>query len=211
MTTFEQYRSIPLDYSTIESHLKDLKFPKDKISKMEKTGELIRLKKGKYLIARNIKDNPPSLELIANHLYGPSYVSFETALSNHGWIPEHTYLIKSAISKRKKLFHTPLGSFEYIRVPEKYYSIGVLQYQSHDQYNYLIASPEKALCDLIITTKGLRIQSVKSMHSYLTEDLRLETDNLGNMSSEIVREAEEFGYKKQELLILRKLIDNYKS
>jgi hypothetical protein len=189
----------------------DLKFPKDKISKMEKTGELIRLKKGKYLIAKNLKDNPPSLELIANHLYGPSYVSFETALSHQGWIPERTYLVKSAIIKRKKLFHTPLGSFEYIRVPERYYSIGVLQNQSQDPYTYLIASPEKALCDLIITTKGLRIQSVKAMHYYLTEDLRLETDNLGNISSEIIREAEEFGYKKQELLMLRRVIDNYKS
>jgi predicted transcriptional regulator of viral defense system len=207
MTTFEKYRSIPLDYSTIESHLMDLKFPKDKISKMEKTGDLIRLKKGKYLITKNLKDNPPSLELIANHLYGPSYVSFETALSNQGLIPERTYLIKSAISKRKKTFHTPLGSFEYIRVPERYYSVGVMQYQRQDQYTYLIASPEKALCDVIITTKGLRIQSFKAMHSYLTEDLRLETDNLRNMSSEIVREAEEFGYKKKELLILREVIE----
>lgn len=207
MKTFKHYGSIPVDYSTIISEFPGIKFPKDKISKLEKKGELIRLRKGKYLVSENLKDNPPSLELIANHLYGPSYISFETALSIQGWIPERSFSVKSSITKRKKQFQTPFGLFEYIRVPEKYYSIGVQQHQLPDQYAYLIATPEKALCDLIITTRGLRIQSVKAMQHYLSEDLRIENENLAKMNTELIIQAAEYGLKKQELLLLYQVID----
>lgn len=205
MDIFEQYGSIPVDYSTILSHFDNLKSPKDKISRLEKSDELIRLKKGKYLIAQNLKNNPPSSELIANHLYGPSYVSFETALSFHGLIPERVYVIKSSITKRRKSFETPFGLFEYISVPEKYYSIGIQQHIIRDNYAFIIASPEKALCDLIITSKGLRLQSKKALQSYLHENLRIDFDNAGNMNTEIFREAAEYGYKKRELSLLYQL------
>ena len=205
MDILNKYGSIPVDYSTILSHFSNLKSPKDKISRLEKSGELIRLKKGKYLIAKNLKDNPPSIELIANHLYGPSYVSFETALSFYGLIPERVYVIKSSITKRRKSFETPFGLFEYISVPEKYYAIGIQQHIIQDNYAFIMASPEKALCDLIITSKGLRIQSKKALHSYLYENLRLDFDNTDKMNSEIFREAAEYGYKKKELSLLYQL------
>lgn len=205
MEILEQYGNIPIDYSTILHHFGSLKSPKDKISKLEKSGELIRLKKGKYLVANNIKNNPPSSELIANHLYGPSYVSFETALSFHGMIPEKVYAIKSSITKRRKSFKTPFGLFEYISVPEKYYSIGIKQHVMHDNYAFIMASPEKALCDLIITSKGLRFQSKKALRKYLLEDLRIDFENTGNMNSEIFREANEYGSKKKELSLLYQL------
>ena len=204
MDTLEQYGSIPVDYSTILSHFSNLKSPKDKISRLEKSHELIRLKKGKYLVASNIKNNPPSFELIANHLYGPSYVSFETALSFYGWIPERVYVTKSSITKRRKTFKTHFGLFEYISVPEKYYSFGIQQH-IHDNYAFIIASPEKALCDLIITSKGLRLQSKKALNSYLIENLRIDFDNIGDINSEVFREAAEYGSKKKELSLLYQL------
>lgn len=209
MDILEQYGSIPIDYSTILSHFDHLRSPKDKISKLEKSGLLIRLKNGKYLVANNIKNNPPSSELIANHLYGPSYVSFESALSFHGLIPERVYVTKSAITKRRKRFNTSLGLFEYITVPEKYYSIGLQQHIIRGNYAFIIASPEKSLCDLIITTKGLRIQSKKAMNIYLRENLRLNFDNSGKINSEIIREAAEYGYKKKELTLLYQLIKSF--
>ncbi len=205
MDIFGQYGNIPIDYSTLLSHFSELKSPKDKISRLEKSGELIRLKKGKYLIAKNIESSPPSTELIANHLYGPSYVSFETALSFHGLIPERVFVIKSSISKRRKSFNTPFGLFEYISVPDKYFSIGIQQHFIPDKYAFLIASPEKALCDLIICTKGLRLQSKKAMHSYLLDNLRFDFEIAGNLDSEILREAAEYGNKKKDLRLLYQL------
>lgn len=208
MENLKQYGSIPVDFSTLERHLSDLRFPKDKISKLEKNGELIRLKKGKYLVVNNLVDHPPSLELIANHLYGPSYVSFESALSLTGHIPERTYSIRSAITKRKKQFHTPFGIFDYITVPEVYYAIGIQQNQT-DTCSYLIASPEKALCDLIIISKGLRIQSEKAMRRYLYEDLRFDSAALASMDTGIIGQASESGYKKKELKLLLQVIETH--
>ena len=55
--------------------------PDDLISRMVKTGELIRLKNGFFLIREKIENAPVPYEQIANLLYGPSYISFEWALS----------------------------------------------------------------------------------------------------------------------------------
>jgi hypothetical protein len=208
MENLEQYGSIPVDFSSLERHYNDLRFPKDKISALEKAGELIRLKKGKYLVSKNLGRNPPSLQLIANHLYGPSYVSFESALSLSGHIPERTYSIRSAITKRRKQFHTPYGLFEYLTVPEVYYSVGIRQHQTGDSYAYLVASPEKALCDLIIASKGLRIQSEKSMSRYLVDNLRIDPDDVASMDTGIIGQASASGYKKQELKLLLRVIEN---
>lgn len=205
MPLLEQYGNIPIDYTILESHFSDLKSPKDKISRLERSGELMRLKKGKYLVVNNIQTNPPSRELIANHLYGPSYVSFETALSFHGLIPERVYLIRSAITKRRKSFKTPLGQFEYLSVPDKYYSIGIQQHIINKQYAFLIASAEKALCDLIVCTKGLRFQSQKALESYLYEDLRIDLDMVGKMNPDLFKAAAEYGYKKKELTLLHQI------
>ena len=79
MKGYEQYGMIPVDYGTILNHLSDYKSPKDKVSKLEKSGDLIRLKKGLYLISPTLSKQTLSIELIANHLYGPSYISFESA------------------------------------------------------------------------------------------------------------------------------------
>lgn len=210
MPLLEQYGNIPIDYATLEGHFSDLKSPKDKISRLEKSGELMRLKKGKYLVVNNIQNNPPSRELIANHLYGPSYVSFETALSFHGLIPERVYLIKSSITKRRKSFKTPLGLFEYISVPDKYYSIGIQQHVINKQYAFLIASAEKALCDLIMRTKGLRFQSKKALESYLYEDLRIDLDMAGKMNPNLFKAAAEYGYKKKEMALLYQIFKTKK-
>jgi len=49
--------------------------PDDFISRMVKTGELIRLKNGFFLIAEKIEETPIPYEQIANLLFGPSYIS----------------------------------------------------------------------------------------------------------------------------------------
>lgn len=193
---------VPIDYQVLADYYSHLRVPKDKISRLEKDGVLMRLKKGKYLITDNLSQQSASMELIANHLYGPSYVSFETALSYHGWIPERTYLVKSAITKRKKVFTNKLGKFEYTTVPKPYYPIGIQQIIIEQQYAFLIATPEKALCDLVITTKGLRIQSFKAMKSYLEEDLRLQPDPNHRFDLQIFKDAANTGYKKSAILFL---------
>ena len=198
----EHYGIIPIDYAAILTGLSDYKSPKDKVGKFEKSGALIRLKKGLYVVSPTISSQTLSVELIANHLYGPSYISFESALSFHGLIPERTYTMKSATTKRRKHYQTPFGEYEYATVPESYFPIGLQQNIIRNSYAFIIASPEKAICDLIITTSGLRFQSKKSILEYLKDDLRIDFESGIKLNPDIIGECAKNGYKKAELSLL---------
>ena len=206
MHFLESFGIIPIDYSTIVSVLPSYKSPKDKIAALEKSGQIIRLKKGLFVVSPEIHQLPISKELIANHLYGPSYVSLETALSFYGMIPERVYSTRSIATKRAKEFHTKLGLFDYVSVSKAYYKIGLKQNRANKKYAFLIASPEKALCDLIVTTARLRLQSVKAIQLYLEENLRLDFSS-NRLDTEIVRQCIEVGRNKIELRNLLKFLE----
>ena len=201
---------IPINKDVLYSLYNDLKQPKDKISDMERKGLIIRIKRDLYVISKKVHNQEISSELVANHLYSPSYVSLESALAHYGLIPERVYVMRSVCLKMHKHYDTPLGQFEYIKVPEKYFQIAVNQEIIDKSYCFLIASPEKALCDLILCTNNLRLQSVKAMSKYLEEDLRFEISALDSFNVNIIEECLKFGRKKTELLQLLKFISNGK-
>ncbi len=207
MQELKQFGIIPIDFKTISSKLTLYRSPGDKVSRLEKSGHLIRLKKGLYIISPDISNQSISKELIANHLYGPSYISLENALSFYGLIPERVYSTLSITSKRKKSYNTPLGDFEYITVPVKYFSIGISQDIVQNSYAYLIATPEKALCDLIVTKSGIRFQSLKAVKEYLVQDLRVDFDVIKKWDLTIIDECIKYGYKKVELRLLSKFME----
>ncbi|MDR2147080.1 MAG: hypothetical protein LBE91_11535, partial [Tannerella sp.] len=161
-----------------------------------------RIKNGLYIIPD--KNNPYTIskELIANHLYGTSYISLETALSHYGMIPERVYTTRSMTTKRAKIFSTPLGNFEYKTVSADYFNIGIRQEIIENQYAFLIATPAKALCDMIVSTPNLRLQSIKAMQKYLTEDLRIDFEVLKTLDKNIVNQCIKVGKKKGELKLL---------
>jgi len=206
MEALRSLNNIPINSAVLKAFMSNLKYPKNKISNLEKNGTLIRLKKDLYVVSDKITHKSLSRELIANHLYGPSYVSFQTALAFYGLIPERVFAMRSAIFKRTKRFENAVGNFEYITVPQNYYPIGITQQTVDNEYIYMLASPEKALCDLILTTNHLRLQSVKAMREYLEEDLRFETSALTAFNADIVEECLKFGKKKTELMQLLKLL-----
>ena len=112
---------------------------------------------------------------IAAILYGPSYISLESALSFHGWIPESTPTINSVCSKRSKNFETFLGVFAYHNIPVSVFHIGVSSSRKNlmkdDEASFLIADPWKAIADFIY----LRKRSWPSV-IMLANDLRIELD-----------------------------------
>ena len=201
---------IPINKDILYSLYSDMKRPDEKVSELERKGLIVRIKRGLYIVTQKVHNQEISIELVANHLYGPSYISLESALSYHGLISERVYSVRSVCSKLHKEYETPLGHFEYIKVPEKYYPIGISQEIVNNSYSFLIATPEKALCDKIITSQNIRIQSVKAMLGYLEEDLRFEMSALTSFDIDIVRECLEFGRKKNELTQLLKLLQNGK-
>jgi len=111
-------------------------------------GDLIRVRRGVYVLAPEWRKREVHPFVLAQHMYGPSYVSLETALQYHGWIPEAVYSVRCVSLKQTRRFSTPLGDFEFIRVPQSTLYAEVARHEL-DQQSFLMASPLKALADYV--------------------------------------------------------------
>lgn len=200
------YAEEPLTRQIMMDLLKDYKRPNDKINELVKKGELTSIKKGLYVTGPKINIAKPEPFLIANHLWGPSYVSMDAALSYWGLIPEKVFEISSLTTRVSKIYKTSVGRFSYMNAPLPYYSFGMKSVQLTPKQVALIASPEKAICDKIITTSGIILRSSRQVREYLIDDLRIDDEkllelDLGAISSWI-RDAP----KKESLSMLVKTI-----
>ena len=131
--------TIPVTTSIIESLYPELKSANKKVTWLEKQGVIIRLKRGLYVINPEHSGKTLSSELIANHLYTPSYISMSTALRYYGLIPEAVYVHQSMTVKHSRSFQTPVGSYDYKYISRNAFPIGVRSMHKSD-YAFLIAS-----------------------------------------------------------------------
>jgi len=166
-----------LDYQFVMDCLKDYASPRAKLSRLLDEGALIRVKKGLYLLGPEFQNHPYCLELIANLMYGPSYVSLERALYIYGMIPEHVEAITSVTTKLSREFRTPVGNFSYSHSHPKSYSIGITSRSYGENENPFIATREKALTDMLTIRRG-KVTSEKHLEEILLEDLRIEEEDL---------------------------------
>jgi hypothetical protein len=139
--------------------------------------------------------------VLANLIYGPSYITSYTALAFRNMIPERVELIISMTAKKKKQFETPVGRFSYLYCPKTAFNIGIQLEDAGDQKNFLIASPEKALCDIIVAQTHMTTQhEIKEFLELMRLDFRF-YENL-NFS---LLEKITAGYRRKSL----KLLVNY--
>jgi len=176
-----------------------------KISYMVKKGELVRLKKGFYVLGEEYRTTPLDMISVANMLYAPSYVSFEYALSYYALIPERVYEITSATMRLNKAFTTPLGRFSYKSIPLQAYALGVDWLYDERHGGKLIATAEKALCDKIKFDRGIGRLSQSKLETYLAHDLRIDMEMLFNLDAECIA-AIASAYRSFNLENLAKLI-----
>jgi predicted transcriptional regulator of viral defense system len=205
MKNLKQLGIIPVDYALLRALFSDYNSPRNKIANLETKGIIIRLKRGLYVVSPDESGKLLSTELIANHLYGPSYVSMESALRFYGLIPESIHMVRSMATKRSRVFENSISRFEYINCSEDYFPIGINQKISED-YSFLIASPEKALCDLIAYTSEVRPRFIKSLLAYLEEDIRIDMDAFYRMDNRIFGQCAEVGKKRNDLNNLIKIL-----
>jgi len=116
-------------------------------------GDLIHIRRGLYCLAPMYQKQTQSPYAMAQHIYGPSYISLESALQWHGWIPEAVYSYTSVSLKGSRDFSTPLGLFSYRRVPQQVFYAGVNQVAHANDVFFLIATPLKALADYVYVHK----------------------------------------------------------
>ena len=88
-------KNIPVNTAAVASLYPNVKSANRKVANLEKTGRIIRLKRGLYVVSPEESGLLLSLNLIGNILYGPSYVSMLTALREYGLIPERVDVVES--------------------------------------------------------------------------------------------------------------------
>lgn len=199
--------NIPIDYASVASLFPDYKCKYNKISALEKKGDIIRLKQGMYVPNPDLSGKQLSLFMIGNNLYGPSYISLQSALRYYGLIPERVYTICSMTMKRSQMFYNDLARFEYVHVDKDVFPIGVRLETLDDGTAFLIATPEKALCDLISNISHLNLRYKKEILVWLEEDIRFDMDELFNFDTSILREYAKVGKKKNMINQIIKIIE----
>jgi len=187
------------DYNTLLYALREYHFPRNKIRNLLISGEIIRVKKGLY-----VKSNSSySLPVLASMVYGPSYISQHFALAAYGLIPERVHIITSMTLGRRKRFDTPLAVFNYEPIPERLFSLGLRRIELSPTQPYQIASPEKAILDIIC--KRSELDTAEALEHYLIQDLRLDI-NHGEIFSISRARMLERAYKKKTATALLKLL-----
>ena len=193
---------MPLDSSLLKDLLKDYKRPLDKVGEWVHQGYLLQLRRGLYTVGPALSGHRPEPFLVANHLYGPSYVSMESALSFWGFIPEQVVETVSMTAGKPHTFHTPLGRFSYHHLPSPYASLGTTTVELLEQRNAMVATPDKALCDLVVTTVGLRLRSIRAAQAYLLEDLRIDETELKTLDIPRIQSWIPWAPKPQSLQVM---------
>jgi hypothetical protein len=193
---------MPINRQLMLDLLKDYRRPNDKISELLRQGMLLTLRRGLYMVSPKMSDTQPSPWIIANHLYGPSYVSLQSALAFYGMIPERSYETSSVALKVARSYQNDMGRFSYQRVPLPYYSFGLKSISLGSTQSALMASPEKAICDLIVLTPYVNLRSKKNTLTYLLDDLRMDEDSLKKLNLPLISSWLNDAPKKESLQTL---------
>jgi len=148
------------------------------LGRLKKNRIVRSLVKGKYLFL--LAKNPPEDFGIANFIYSPSYISLESALSFYGIIDQFPYQITSVTIKKTKTIEIENKKFSYNHIKEPLFT----DYEK-TQEGYLIASPQKAVFDLVyLVYKGGRSKSILDLLNLDRNDLGKENlkDYFNNLS-----------------------------
>jgi predicted transcriptional regulator of viral defense system len=197
-------RRIPreeFDYQTLLDALNAYSRPRDKITDLLRKGVIVRVKKGLYIFGPDYSRRPYSRELLANLIYGPSYLSLDYALSYYGLIPEKVETLTSVTSGKTRTFQTPVGRFTYQSVPLSYYRTGIDVIVAAGDRSFLMATREKALADRIRRKDASAVHTVTEMESFLVEHLRVDSHLLWQLDAVVMAEIAESSTIRQLFLL----------
>ncbi len=123
------------------------------LSRWRQTGKIYQLRRGLYSLAPPFQKVNPHPFLIANRMLPASYVSLHSALAYFGMIPEYVPVTTSVTTSRPARWETHLGIFNFRHIQEDFFYSYRLEDIGEGQQAF-IASPEKALLDLIYLEPG---------------------------------------------------------
>lgn len=136
----EKLKKLNKDYYTFSDFVKlSQKKPdvlKVILNRLVKAGKLIRVQKNFYLLPDKISE----FEKVANLIYFPSYLSFESALAWWGILSQIPYVLTFATPLKTKTIIFAERKIEYRRIKKELF-------WGFINKNLYIAKPEKALLD----------------------------------------------------------------
>lgn len=190
-----------VDYQQLTSMLSDYAKPRDRISALLEKGDLVRVRKGLYVLGERYRLSPVAREQVANMIYGPSYVSLDYALSYYGMIPERVEEVTSVTTGKARRFETPFGVFSYRPLPVERYEPGIV-FGGSAPSRFLIASPEKALVDKVWCDKRFKPVRQADFMAYLIDDLRIDRSRVADLDQAmLVRLASAYGSRRISMLV----------
>jgi len=174
------------------------------VNRAIKANELLQVRRGLYVLANKYRRNPIHPFALAQHWKPGSYVSAETALSFHGWIPEAVHTVVSMTSGGKTLeySHEVFGQFNFYRmtVVSGYFLQAVTRHELNQQVA-LIAEPMRALLDLVYLRK-----SPWQGLDYLIEGLRIDEEAIKSAPSSSISMLLDVYKGKRERLFIEELL-----
>jgi predicted transcriptional regulator of viral defense system len=144
-----------------------------------KDGSLIRLKRATYMLGRRTSNDAVHPFVVAQALLPGSYISFETALAYHGWIPEAVFTTASVSPGRKTISHdTPsFGQFSFHPLAlQEYQFLTSVDREKFGKLTAFVAQPLRTLIDLV----ALRKEQWSGL-DWLTQGMRIDEDQLRSL------------------------------
>jgi len=188
--------TIQAPYFSLGNHLLDgQKLFNYQISLWLKKGKLLRLKNGIYAFAKD-KERIKGEE-IAAFIYEPSYLSLESALSWHGFIPEIVYAYVSVTARINRKFTNDFGTFLYRHIKAELFW-GYTEIKTQHGH-YLMAEPEKALLDYLY----LNLPKIRNDADF--DNIRFNMDTIKEKidGDKFLKYLEAFGIKKMRIWAMR--------
>ncbi len=185
----------------LRDQLSFYKNPVKKIHDLIECKNLYLIRRGLYFNLKSEALKMSQLEIWAQKIYSPSYISCEWALQYYGLLTDRVMVITSVCLLKSVNYKTPVRSFSFEHITKKRYPVGYRLEKS-----FFIARSEKALLDYI----NLRIDQVKWSSSndiaeFLEDDVRLKTRALVKMADPnfklepyfkaVQQSLESFGFK----------------
>src|SRR3989338_5351582 len=173
-TVYQLGKQLGLKDSTVNTY----------ISRFLKYREILRLKKGLYVSADFFEKNRTDISYsfyLANIIRAPSYVSSWTALQYYDLATESIHSVTSVTPKVTRDYQTKAGRFAYQSIKKNLFADFFLV---KEKFNFYIASPSKALFDLLYFRtrqfRGIKMENTKA----LIEDLRIDIDEMDKKERE---------------------------
>ncbi|MBF0207065.1 MAG: hypothetical protein HQK53_09265 [Oligoflexia bacterium] len=164
-----------LTTSMLLGYLSNYRGPRKEISKLAQKGLIKPIKQGVYIAGKEFKLRPYSIDILGNMIYGPSYISLETALGYYGFIPERVESTTSVCLGNSRSFDTNIGTFEYCHLCSELYPHGITLLEVFDNSFYLHATAEKALFDFIYFREKIKdINNPSEYFNYVVDSYRID-------------------------------------